>query len=207
VILSLLFRGISRKLKGEEKADGVLFAAALQEGVDAAYKAVMKPAEGTILTVSRLAARAARIAAKDNNYVDSVLEAAVAAAKAEAEEAAKKLYAEKYGKPKSKLKSVVYDGDEERPDDEVVEGCIFINTSSTRQPGIAMLESGLLVEARDDEDVYSGCYGAADINFFPYSAPTANGIGCGLNNILKLEDGPRLGGGSRNADAAFADLV
>ena len=60
VILSLLFRGISKKLKGEDHADGVLWAAALQEGVDAAYKAVMKPAEGTILTVSRLAPNLAR---------------------------------------------------------------------------------------------------------------------------------------------------
>ena len=51
VILSLLMRGISRKLKGAECCDGVLWAKALQEGVDAAYKAVMKPAEGTILTV------------------------------------------------------------------------------------------------------------------------------------------------------------
>ena len=41
VILSLLFRGISKKLKGCESCDGVLWAAALQEGVDAAYKAVM----------------------------------------------------------------------------------------------------------------------------------------------------------------------
>ena len=56
VILSLLFRGLSKKLKGADHADGVLWAQALQEGVDAAYKAVMKPAEGTILTVARLAA-------------------------------------------------------------------------------------------------------------------------------------------------------
>jgi len=81
VILSLLFRGISRKLKGVEEADGVLFADALQEGVDAAYKAVMKPAEGTILTVSRLAAAAAKLAAQDNNHVEFVLEAAIEAAK------------------------------------------------------------------------------------------------------------------------------
>ena len=51
VILSLLLRGISKKLKGAQDCDGVLWAQALQEGVDAAYKAVMKPAEGTILTV------------------------------------------------------------------------------------------------------------------------------------------------------------
>ena len=59
VILSLLFRGISKRLKGSEECDGVLWAQALQEGVDAAYKAVMKPTEGTILTVSRLAAEKA----------------------------------------------------------------------------------------------------------------------------------------------------
>ena len=81
VILSLLFRGISRRLKGCEICDGVLWAAALQEGVDAAYKAVMKPAEGTILTVSRLAAAAATKAAQENNYIEFVQEAAVEAAK------------------------------------------------------------------------------------------------------------------------------
>ena len=81
VILSLLFRGISRKLKGHEACDGVLWAEALQEGVDAAYKAVMKPAEGTILTVSRLAAAKAREAAKENNFLEFVQEAAIAEAK------------------------------------------------------------------------------------------------------------------------------
>ena len=81
VILSLLFRGISKKLKGCETADGVLWAEALQEGVDAAYKAVMKPAEGTILTVSRLGAAAAREAAQENNHIEFVHEAAIAEAK------------------------------------------------------------------------------------------------------------------------------
>ena len=81
VILSLLFRGISKKLKGAAQCDGVLWAEALQEGVDAAYKAVMKPAEGTILTVSRLAAAAARKAAKENNHIEFVQEAAIAEAK------------------------------------------------------------------------------------------------------------------------------
>ena len=82
VILSLLFRGISRKLKGENDCDGVLWADALQEGVDAAYKAVMKPAEGTILTVARLAAAKAREAAQENNYFEFVHQAAIAEAKA-----------------------------------------------------------------------------------------------------------------------------
>ena len=81
VILSLLFRGISKRLKGEERCDGVLWAEALQEGVDAAYKAVMKPAEGTILTVARLAAAKAAQAAQENNHIEFVQEAAIAEAK------------------------------------------------------------------------------------------------------------------------------
>ena len=81
VILSLLLRGISKKLKGAEIADGVLWADALQEGVDAAYKAVMKPAEGTILTVARLAASKARSAAKENNHIEFVHAAALEEAK------------------------------------------------------------------------------------------------------------------------------
>ena len=81
VILSLLMRGISRKLKGAEICDGVLWSMALQEGVDAAYKAVMKPAEGTILTVARLAAAKAAQAAQENNYFEFVHEAAIEEAK------------------------------------------------------------------------------------------------------------------------------
>ena len=81
VILSLLFRGLSKGLKGVENADGVLWAEALQEGVDAAYKAVMKPAEGTILTVARLAAAKAREAAQENNHIEYVHIAALEEAK------------------------------------------------------------------------------------------------------------------------------
>ena len=81
VILSLLVRGISKKLKGCNQCDGVLWAAALQEGVDAAYKAVMKPAEGTILTVARLAAAKATEAAQKNNNFEAVHMAAIEEAK------------------------------------------------------------------------------------------------------------------------------
>jgi len=81
VILSLLFRGIGKALKGASVCDGVLWAKALQEGVDAAYKAVMKPAEGTILTVARLSAAKAVAAAKENSYFEFVHEAALEEAK------------------------------------------------------------------------------------------------------------------------------
>ena len=77
VILSLLFRGFGKALKDKDTADGAAIAAALHEGVGNAYKAVMKPAEGTILTVSRLAARRAVEAARENNSVDYVLQAAI----------------------------------------------------------------------------------------------------------------------------------
>ncbi len=81
VILSLLMRGLAKGLKDLEYCDGVAWATALQEGVDAAYKAVMKPAEGTILTVARLAAAKAAQAAQENNYFEYVHTAAIEEAK------------------------------------------------------------------------------------------------------------------------------
>ncbi len=77
VILSLLFRGLSKGLKGHETADAAAFAAAMQEGVSSAYKAVMKPAEGTVLTVSRLAAKRAAERAVEETDFEKVLEAAI----------------------------------------------------------------------------------------------------------------------------------
>lgn len=81
VILSLLFRGIAKSLKGRENASAAEFAAAVSAGVDAAYKAVMKPAEGTILTVSRLGAQAAAAFAKDSTDFEGMLDALLTAAR------------------------------------------------------------------------------------------------------------------------------
>ena len=77
VILSLLFRGLSKTLKGRMDVDAPLLAAAMQEGVASAYGAVMKPAEGTVLTVSRLAAKRAVEAAAENADIDFVLAEAI----------------------------------------------------------------------------------------------------------------------------------
>lgn len=77
VILSLLFRGFAKSVKDQEEIDGVAFAAAMSAGVTAAYKAVMKPAEGTVLTVSRRAAQRAEEAAQENNTLDFVLEQSI----------------------------------------------------------------------------------------------------------------------------------
>jgi len=77
VILSLLFRGISRRLKGMETVGAKEFAAAMEDGVDAAYKAVMKPAEGTILTVARMASAAAVEYAKKGDDIEGLLDTAI----------------------------------------------------------------------------------------------------------------------------------
>jgi len=79
VILSLLFRGFSRSLKDVDAAGSKEFAAALASGVDSAYKAVMKPAEGTMLTVSRLAAAEAVAVSESEADVEVVLEKALEA--------------------------------------------------------------------------------------------------------------------------------
>jgi len=81
VILSLLFRGLSKVMKGKETCDAYDFALALNEGVEAAYNAVMKPAEGTILTVSRLSASAASDFAETGNDIELLLSCALETAK------------------------------------------------------------------------------------------------------------------------------
>ena len=77
VILSLLFRGFAKAIKDRETVDGRDLAIALDFGVAAAYKAVMKPAEGTILTVSRMAAARAAGTAREDNCAEAVLAAAI----------------------------------------------------------------------------------------------------------------------------------
>ncbi|MBQ7822497.1 MAG: DAK2 domain-containing protein [Clostridia bacterium] len=79
VITSLLFRGIATELKGLDKCDAAALSRALQSGVAAAYKAVANPAEGTILTVARLAADAA-VKESDGSLAE-VMDAAISAAK------------------------------------------------------------------------------------------------------------------------------
>lgn len=125
----------------------------------------------------------------------------------EAIEAAKqKGKTEKWGgKIPGNVKSCLRDGDVDREDDEAYEGCYFINASSTRKPGIRVLENGQVCEAMDDEDFYSGCWGAVTLNFFPYDSNGNKGVGAGLNNVIKTKDGEKLAGG-RSADEDFGDL-
>ena len=125
----------------------------------------------------------------------------------EAVEGAKALYKEKFGAPKGRLKTVVHDGDEDRPDDDTFAGKLYINASSNRKPGVKMIEAGMLVDCLDEDEFDSGVKGAAGLRFYPYNNAGNTGISCNLDNLLKLEDGDRIGGGSMSADQAFADLV
>lgn len=77
VILSQIFRGIAKVLEGKEESDALLFAQALKSGSDTAYKAVMKPVEGTILTVIREISRACEMEAKKNNDLTASLLAGI----------------------------------------------------------------------------------------------------------------------------------
>jgi len=81
VILSQLCRGVSKSVAGKQKVDAIGFAEAMQRGVDTAYKAVMRPTEGTILTVARMGAAAAVEAAKSETDIEKVFEIALDASK------------------------------------------------------------------------------------------------------------------------------
>ena len=119
--------------------------------------------------------------------------------------AAKELAKSKGIKLPANCKIPLRDGDIDREDDENFAGCWFINCNCAKRPGVRVLSEGTVVEALDDEDFYSGCYGALTVNFFPYDSNGNKGIGAGLNNVIKTRDGEKLSGGT-NADSDFADL-
>lgn len=101
------------------------------------------------------------------------------------------------GKIPANLKTPLRDGDEERDDDEVYKGAYFINATSKSKPGIVDKDLNPIM---DKEDFYSGCYGRASLNFYPFNTSGSKGIACGLNNLQKLADGDVLSGRSRAED-------
>jgi len=107
------------------------------------------------------------------------------------------------GKIPAVLKEPLRDGDEERPDDEVYAGCYFINASSKNKPGLV---NQLMKEIESEDELYSGCYARVSINFYAFNANGNKGIACGLNNVQKLADGERLGGGFTNPSSDFEEV-
>ncbi|MFS1519648.1 DUF2815 family protein [Bacillus sp. SCS-151] len=115
-----------------------------------------------------------------------------------ATDAAKQAGSAKWGgKIPGNLKTPLRDGDEERPDQEEYAGHYFLNASSKTAPGVVDAQ---LNQIMDSQEVYSGCYGRASLNFYAYNTAGNKGIACGLNNVQKLADGDYLGGRSRAED-------
>ena len=104
------------------------------------------------------------------------------------------------GKRPAVLKSPLRDGDTERPDDENYAGMFFINTSSKQRPQVI---DRAYNEILDANDFYSGCWGRASINFFPYAQAGNKGVGAGLNSLQKYREGDPLSSRS-DARADFA---
>ena len=124
--------------------------------------------------------------------------------KAAIDEAIQEGIASKWGgKKPANLKLPLRDGDDERAEEaEEYEGMYFLNANSTQKPGIVDKD---LNEILDPDEVYSGCWGRASINFYAFNTNGNKGIACGLNNLQKLRDGEPLGGKSR-AEDDFADM-
>ncbi|MCC8073673.1 MAG: DUF2815 family protein [Clostridiales bacterium] len=126
-----------------------------------------------------------------------------AAIKAAYEEGESKLKGNgKFVPPLDSIKNPLRDGDRERPGDEAYAGSYFINANSSTAPGIVDINRNPILER---SEVYSGVYGRASINFYAFNTNGNKGIACGLNHLMKCNDGEPLGGKSRPEDD-FSDL-
>lgn len=108
------------------------------------------------------------------------------------------------GKLPPRWKSPIRDGDAEKEGDPAYENAIWLNTSTRTKPPIFKKVAGKIVEVKSEEEVYSGCYVKAKINFFTFDVDGNKGIGVGLQGLFKTKDGERLSGGGASADD-FAD--
>lgn len=132
---------------------------------------------------------------KTVNAIHAAIEAAAKKGKAK--------FGDKFpGKPRSPL----HDGDETKDNGDEYgpecKGCWVLNTSSRTKPQVVDRDREDIL---DTTEVYSGCYGRASLNFYPFMVPSNKGIACGLQNVQKLADGEPLGGGRTRASDDFAD--
>lgn len=119
-------------------------------------------------------------------------------------EAAKEAGTAKFGgKIPAKLKLPLRDGDEEKEDDENYKGKYFVNAKCRQKPGLVDKKGRPII---DSTEFYSGCYGLASISFYAFNTKGNKGIACGLNNIMKTEDGEPLSGRTR-AEDDFAEFI
>lgn len=136
---------------------------------------------------------------------------ALKAFKAAQDAALKKGIQDKWGgKAPSGLKYPLRDGDIDRPDDEAFQNSYFFNCKMSAEkggkPGVAVKIDGIVSEALDADDFYSGCYGVVSCNLYPYNSNGNRGIGVGLQNVCKTEDGEKLSGSVASIESDFSDL-
>jgi len=132
---------------------------------------------------------------KEDKKTIAKIEAAVEAAKQEG----KSLWG---GKIPKNLKLPLRDGDTDREDDEAYAGKLFFNASSKYRPEVI---DRYKQPISDPDELYSGCYAYVSINFYPYDFNGSKGVAAGLNNIMKVAEGERLGG-ITSAETDFADI-
>jgi hypothetical protein len=107
------------------------------------------------------------------------------------------------GKKPKNIHLPLRDGDEERADEAPeYAGMMFLNANSSQKPGIIDRDRNEILDA---DEVYSGCWGRASINFYPYDSNGNRGVGVGLNNVQKWKDGEHLGAARASAEDDFAD--
>ena len=106
------------------------------------------------------------------------------------------------GKKPANLKMPLRDGDIDKPEDDTYAGHFFINAKSNRKPQIV---DANLDPIMSQDEFYSGCYGRASVTFYAYATAGSKGIAAGLENLQKLQDGERLGGGGSSAAEDFGD--
>lgn len=111
---------------------------------------------------------------------------------------------------KPDLKSIIHDGDVEKPEDEAYKGMYYLNARSDRKPGIVKKNTsgmgGKVADVTDPEEFYPGCYGHASVTLFAYNYNGKKGIGVALNNLMKTRDGDPLGS-AQSAEADFGQFV
>lgn len=134
---------------------------------------------------------------KTDKKTVGLINAAIEAAKVEGKDTLSK-----NGKYVPNIKTPLRDGDTDRPDDEAYAGCYFINCSSRQKPGLVDRNRQPILDA---EELYSGCYGLASLKFYAYDSNGNKGIAAGLNHLMKVKDGPSLGGAGK-AEEDFAHV-
>lgn len=126
---------------------------------------------------------------KDKKTIDTIQKAI---------EAAKTAGISKFGgKIPSNLKMPLRDGDTERDEDENYSNSYFLNATCKTKPGIVDRHCQPII---DPTEFYSGCYGHASITFYAFNNNGNKGIACGLNHVMKTEDGEPLGGRAKAED-------